>query len=204
MMMMMMMNSAPFTMLGLSKNMETATWQNGQTTMEEQPHTFSINPMDLSFSFNMLKLPVQIHYFTDYGHIYKTTNWILTKPTALNYPCSFYQFGCTVFPVLESWVITSNYTLAIFPNYSQNNEHKRHGNIVVLVSEVSVFLGYDASLMGSRFPIFRDHYFDSRCWQLIIQTRGGIYRSSGNLRYATAKTYNLACLYFLFITYGNL
>jgi len=42
--------------------------------MEEQPHTFSINPMDFSFSFNMLKLPVQIHYFMDYGHIYKIIN----------------------------------------------------------------------------------------------------------------------------------
>jgi len=72
--MMMVMNSVPFTVLGLSNNMETATRQNGQKTMEEQPHTFSINPMDFSFSFNMLKLPVQIHYFTDYGHIYKTTN----------------------------------------------------------------------------------------------------------------------------------
>lgn len=65
----------------------------------------------------------------------------------------------------------------------------------MVVSEVSVLLGYDALLMGSRFPLFRDHYFDSRCWQLIIQTRGVIYRSSGNLRYATAKTYNLAWLY---------
>jgi hypothetical protein len=72
--MMIVMNSAPFTMLDLSNNMETATRQNGQTAMEEQPHTFSINPMDFSFSFNMLKLPVQIHYFMDYGHIYKTTN----------------------------------------------------------------------------------------------------------------------------------
>jgi len=58
--------------------------------------------------------------------------------------------------------------------------------------------------MGSRFPIFRDHYFDSGCWQLIIQTHGVIYRSSGNLRYATAKTYNLAWFYLLCITYGNL
>jgi len=66
----MVMNSVPFTVLGLSNNMETATRQNGQKTMEEQPHTFSINPMDFSFSFNMLKLPVQIHYFTVYGHIY--------------------------------------------------------------------------------------------------------------------------------------
>jgi len=76
------MNSAPFPVLGLSNNMETVTRQNGQTTMEEQPHTFSLNPMDFSFSFDMLKLPVQIHYFMDYGHIYKTTNRILTKETA--------------------------------------------------------------------------------------------------------------------------
>lgn len=74
----------------------------------------------------------------------------------------------------------------------------------MVVSEVSVLLGYDASLMGSRFPMFRDHDFDSRCWQLFIQRCGVIYRSNGNLRYATAKTYNLAWLYLLCITYGNL
>jgi hypothetical protein len=74
----------------------------------------------------------------------------------------------------------------------------------MVVSEVSILIGYDASSMGSWFSMFRDHYFDSRCWQLIIQTCGVIYRSSGNLRYATAKTYNLAWLYLLCITYGNL
>ena len=49
MMMMMMMNSAPFTTLDFSNNMETATRQNGLTAMEEQPRVFSINPMDFSF-----------------------------------------------------------------------------------------------------------------------------------------------------------
>lgn len=53
---MIVMNTAPFTMLDLSNSIETATRQNGQTAMEEQPHTFSINPMDFSFSFNLLKL----------------------------------------------------------------------------------------------------------------------------------------------------
>lgn len=78
----MVMHSVPFTLPGLSNNMETATRQNGQTTMEEQPHTFSNNLMDFSVSFSMSKPPVQIHYFMDYGHFYKTTNQILTKPAA--------------------------------------------------------------------------------------------------------------------------
>lgn len=43
------MNSALFTALYFSNNMETATRQNGLTAMEEQPHPFSINPMDFSF-----------------------------------------------------------------------------------------------------------------------------------------------------------
>jgi hypothetical protein len=74
----------------------------------------------------------------------------------------------------------------------------------MVVSEVSFLLGYDASLMGSQFLLFRDHYFDSRCWLLIKQRCGVIYRSNGNLRYATAKTNNLAWFYVLCITYGNL
>jgi hypothetical protein len=57
----------------------------------------------------------------------------------------------------------------------------------MVASEVSILLGYDASLMGSWFPMSRDHYFDSRCWQLIIQTHGVKYRSSGNLKIRHCK-----------------
>lgn len=89
-----------------------------------------------------------------------------------------------------------NHTLAIFPNYIQNDEHKPYGNMVV--SEVSVLLGYDASLMCSRFPMFRDQHFDSRCRQLSIQTRGVIYRRSGNLRHATAKTIWRGCISYVY------